>query len=96
MVVLKSLNNSRNITEKFLHEVTCHKLFEDSFEKLVTTCYGISQDPATKNYLMVIDYIKGGSLRKYLNENYIKLDFESKLGQLRYIADGLWNIHDQG
>jgi len=33
------------------------------FARLVTRCYGISQDPEG-NYVMVMQYIEGGNLRQ--------------------------------
>ncbi|CAG8645067.1 6972_t:CDS:2, partial [Scutellospora calospora] len=74
-VVLKILNNSQNNTD-FLDETAKHKIIDDWFNNIVP-CYGLSQDPKTKNYLMVMQYIEGGDLRKYLkNKN---LTFKDKL-----------------
>ncbi|CAG8568765.1 13097_t:CDS:2, partial [Ambispora leptoticha] len=94
-VILKSLNDSQDITADFLREVAYYKLFKDDYDGVVK-CFGISQDPATKDYIMVMDYIKNGDLRKYLTKYYHKLDFHNKLGQLCHLAKGLNNIHRQG
>jgi len=98
MVALKSLTNSQNMTTDFLQEIANHKLFSvnDYSESIViVNCYGISQDPATKNYLMVMEYMEEGSLRQYLQKNNSKLNFENKLENLSSIADGLSKIHSQ-
>ncbi|CAG8467863.1 19080_t:CDS:2 [Racocetra fulgida] len=98
-VVLKNLNNSSNITPEFLHEIASHKLFDGITvydETKIIKCHGISQDPETKNYVMVMDYVRGGNLRDYLQKNNKKLDLKKKLIQLQSIAEGLEDIHDKG
>nr|CAG8443407.1 13415_t:CDS:10 [Entrophospora candida] len=52
-VVLKSLNNSQNMTLDFLTEVINNKLTAYN----IVRCHGISQDPVTKNYVMIMDYM---------------------------------------
>ncbi|CAI2188659.1 6763_t:CDS:2 [Funneliformis geosporum] len=78
--ILKSLNNSQNITLEFLTEIANTKLVDGEYSNVVK-CHGISQDPTTKNYLMVMDYIKKGNLRDGLNEihqqNLVHQDFHS-------------------
>jgi len=74
-----------------LQEIDCHKLFAN--DSNVINCYGISQDPKTKNYLMVLDYLKDGNLRQYLLDHYRELDFEDKLYLLYTISLGLNSIH---
>jgi len=56
-------------------------------------CYGISQDPVTKNYVMVMEYIKDGNLRQFLNSK--KLSFINRLNLLKNLAFGLELIHEQ-
>ena len=94
-VILKILTNSQNITSDFLREVAYYKLFKDEYDGVVK-CFGISQDPQTNDYIMVMDYVKNGDLRRYLTKYYKKLDFYNKLGQSYHLAKGLNNIHRQG
>jgi len=70
-VVLKSLNNSRGVTAEFLREITNHKLFANIMDARygIIPCYGISQDPQTGNYLMVMEYVEGGNLRQFLKSS---------------------------
>ncbi|KLL02714.1 MAG: hypothetical protein MRECE_50c002 [Mycoplasmataceae bacterium CE_OT135] len=90
-VVLKSLTNSQENTD-FLEETANHKIIDDWFNNIVP-CYGLSQDPQTGNYLMVMQYIERGDLRKYLkNKN---LSFKNKLFRLVNIAQGLKDIHQK-
>ncbi|CAG8829410.1 23562_t:CDS:2, partial [Cetraspora pellucida] len=57
-VALKCLNNSKNLTADILQEITNYRLFDHRFIIYVNQCYGISQDPATGNYLMVMHYFE--------------------------------------
>lgn len=92
-VVLKSLNGSQDALSDFLREAANHKLFKAGH---VTRCYGISQNPETRDYLMVINYMKGGNLRQYLSSYYNRTNFSTKLSHLENIARGLEQIHEQG
>ncbi|GBB96581.1 hypothetical protein RclHR1_02790004 [Rhizophagus clarus] len=55
LVALKSLNGSQNITLEFINEY-------DIYTTYFIKCYGISQDPNTKEYIMVMNYAKIGNL----------------------------------
>jgi len=70
-----------------------HKVGDDNYT--ITKLYGITQDPETKNYIMVLDYAKYGSLRNYLDTNYDKLSLNTKFNNLHNIACGLYNIHEK-
>jgi serine/threonine protein kinase len=56
--------------------------------------YGITQDPETENYIMVLDYAENGSLRNYLDKYYNELSWNNKINYLYSIAYGLRNIHE--
>ncbi|POG74978.1 kinase-like domain-containing protein, partial [Rhizophagus irregularis DAOM 181602=DAOM 197198] len=56
--------------------------------------YGITQDPETENYIMILDYAENGSLRNYLNTNYGELSWTDKINYLHSIAHGLNDIHE--
>ncbi|GET02609.1 kinase-like domain-containing protein [Rhizophagus clarus] len=87
-VALKSLDNSRNITFEFMNEIMQHHKI-NSYANIIKL-YGITQDPETKNYMMVMDYAEGGSLRSI---NYTKLDWKNKISYLYDIAFGLNHMH---
>src|SRR5215469_16487177 len=55
--------------------------------------YGITQDPETENYIMVLDYAKNGSLRNYLDKNYHELSWNNKISYLYFIIFSLANVH---
>ena len=53
----------------------------------------MTQDPKTKDYMMVLRYCEHGDLRNYLNKS---IDYESKIRNLCEFADGLLDIHNAG
>ena len=72
-------------------QITLHKKVGDSTSSIIRL-YGITQDPETKNYMMILQYAYHGSLRNYLNLN--TLSWKDKLISLLDIAYGLNTIHN--
>ncbi|CAB4420291.1 unnamed protein product [Rhizophagus irregularis] len=93
-VALKSLNNSKSVTLEFMNEIILH--YKLNLQKRIIKHYGVTQEPETKNYVMVLDYAENGSLRNYLNTNYDKLSWSDKINYLHSIAHGLKDIHEEG
>ncbi|RGB40956.1 kinase-like domain-containing protein [Rhizophagus diaphanus] len=87
--VLKSLGNN-NLSSEFLNEVGSHLQI---FIQNVIVCRGITQDPSTNNYMMVLDYCDRGDLK---NLNKSELDYKEKINILVEIARGLLEIHNAG
>ena len=57
---------------KFKLQITLHKKLLGNND--VVNCFGISQDPKTKNFMMVMKYIENGSMSHFLKNKYhIKL-----------------------
>ncbi|RIA85007.1 kinase-like domain-containing protein [Glomus cerebriforme] len=94
LVALKSLNNSENITLEFINEITLHHKVGNGIDSIIRL-YGITQDPDTKNYIMVLDYAENGSLRNYLDKSYDQLSWIDKISSLFDIAYGLKQIHEK-
>ena len=55
--------------------------------------YGITQDPETHSYMMVLYYAKEGNLREYLKINFNNINWRQKLDNLRDLSYNLMNIH---
>ncbi|RHZ57702.1 hypothetical protein Glove_384g12 [Diversispora epigaea] len=91
-VCLKSLNPSIHKSE-FLQEVKNQHIFRGIW---AVAMYGITKNPAEKEYMMVMQYAKYGSLRKMLNSSFKKLTWHHKIKNLFYIASGLARIHKTG
>jgi len=81
------------MTTDFLQEIINHKLITRDVYSLIVTCYGISREPETGNYLMVMRYIPEGNLRQFLQSNCQQLNFSDRLFQLLNITQGLLSIH---
>ncbi|PKY50486.1 kinase-like protein [Rhizophagus irregularis] len=90
-VALKSLDNSSCKSTEFLNEIKSHLQI---YFWIIIQCYGITQDPNTKDYMMVLYYCKNGNLRNYYINN--ELNYCSKVRNLARIAKGLVNIHNVG
>ncbi|RGB25986.1 kinase-like domain-containing protein [Rhizophagus diaphanus] len=90
-VVLKILNKSFNAITDFLDEVKSHL---EIYISNIIQCYGITQDPKTSNYVMILEYCENGNLNDYLNENYI--DYGLKIDHLLQISRGILYIHNAG
>ncbi|UZO03391.1 uncharacterized protein OCT59_023798 [Rhizophagus irregularis] len=60
----------------------------------IIQCFGITQDPNSKEYMMVIEYCNNGNLRNYLNKSENYIDYKFKIDKLQQIARGLLDIHN--
>ncbi|CAB4420189.1 unnamed protein product [Rhizophagus irregularis] len=94
-VALKCLHNSQDITTDFLKEVESNILVCESDSEMVVCCLGITKDPETNNFMMVME-LMDGSLRQHLNNNFVSMNWEEKVNRLYCIASGLKDIHNQG
>ncbi|UZO22868.1 uncharacterized protein OCT59_015217 [Rhizophagus irregularis] len=92
-VALKCLHNSQDITSEFLREIELHIMINSD---CVTKCFGITRDPESNNFMMVMEYAKDGSLRQYLNNRFNSIKWDDKLDILQRIAYGLNSIHEKG
>ncbi|GBC13735.2 kinase-like domain-containing protein [Rhizophagus irregularis DAOM 181602=DAOM 197198] len=91
-VALKCLHNSQNFLDEFINEV---KAYPNQKIENILKIYGISQDPNTKNYIMVFEYAEGGSFDNYLDKNYESFDWFNGLKVLTNIINGLSEIHQK-
>ncbi|UZO13020.1 uncharacterized protein OCT59_004526 [Rhizophagus irregularis] len=94
-VALKCLHNSQDITADFLKEIESNILVYESAREFVVRCFGITKDPKTNNFMMVMRLIRG-SMRQHLNDNFISYSWMQKLSNLCRIALGLIDIHNKG
>ncbi|GES83246.1 kinase-like domain-containing protein [Rhizophagus clarus] len=89
-IALKCLDNSQNLIDKFLNEVK-----EYSIKKMddILNVYGISQNPVTKDFIIVLEFAEGGSYNNWINKNYKNFDWKNKIQILLSIIEGLKGIH---
>ena len=57
--------------------------------------YGITQDPVTEDFIIIMKYYKLGSLRDYITKNFYNIKWIEKLKILKRIVAGLKHLHDQ-
>ncbi|RHZ79403.1 hypothetical protein Glove_146g40 [Diversispora epigaea] len=104
LVVIKNLGrDSSELTPEFLNKLETYINISTSqtnlrYELLTQfQCYGLTRDPHTNQYCLVMDFAKNGDLRKYLDENYENINWISdRLQILGNIAKGLKLIHEEG
>ena len=58
--------------------------------------YGVTKDPETNNFMMIMKYADNGDLRQYLNNNFNSFNWKEKLYNLCIITIGLEQIHSEG
>ncbi|CAG8644108.1 3372_t:CDS:2 [Acaulospora morrowiae] len=95
-VVLKclhNLNNTTEQTEQFLKEID--RQMQSHYELGNTVeCFGITKDPNTKKFMIIMNFMEDGSLRDYIRNKFSTLTWNQKLEILYTAANGLYNIHE--
>ncbi|CAB4441589.1 unnamed protein product [Rhizophagus irregularis] len=66
-VALKCLYNSQNIINEFLNEIKEYSI--DKHGSNILKIYGLSQNPNTKEYIIVLEYAEGGNFNNWMNNN---------------------------
>ncbi|GBB87509.1 hypothetical protein RclHR1_00140013 [Rhizophagus clarus] len=94
-VALKCLHNSQDISAEFFKELESNIIASKSGNGFVVRCFGITKDPKTNNFMIVMD-LKKCSLRQHLNDNFNSLSWNKKIIMLRGISIGLRDIQNSG
>ncbi|RIA84604.1 kinase-like domain-containing protein [Glomus cerebriforme] len=95
-VVLKKLNNSKNITSKELNELKIfYELSRYSFFTyiFISKYFGITQDPITQDIIIIIPYYNSGDLTNYITNDFYSISWKTKFDKLKDIIIGLSDIH---
>ncbi|EXX57726.1 Mkk2p [Rhizophagus irregularis DAOM 197198w] len=91
-VALKCLHNSQNITNEFLNEANAYSI--NIYNNRILKIYGISQNPDTNNYIIVLEYANGGNLNNYNSTIIRNYHWSEKWSVISNIAKGLKKIHE--
>ncbi|RHZ87136.1 hypothetical protein Glove_40g71 [Diversispora epigaea] len=91
-VALKKFDNFVNFND-VLNEMKIHLETWTNYNTSIRF-YGITQDPETHSYMMVLKYAKDGNLREYLKINFNNINWEQKLLNLYNLSYNLMNIHE--
>ena len=70
-----------------------HIRFIGPYHKGIVNIYGISQDPNTKEYVLVMRYAAEGDFKKYLKSNYT--GWNNKIKKLYNIISSLNILHQE-
>src|SRR3990170_1307353 len=57
--------------------------------------YGITRNPITEDFIIIMKYYRLGSLRDYITKNFYKIKWNEKLELLKNITAGLNHLHYQ-
>ncbi|GBC27580.2 kinase-like domain-containing protein [Rhizophagus irregularis DAOM 181602=DAOM 197198] len=77
-------------------EIETHMILSEYISSSIAWCYGITKDPESRNFMIVMGYVQNGSLRQHLNNSFNSTEWNEKLDILYDIARGLNNIHKKG
>ncbi|GBB90152.1 hypothetical protein RclHR1_01700015 [Rhizophagus clarus] len=92
-VALKTFEYSENFSKEYLQQLRTLSKFEHS--RSIMRIYGMTKDPATNNYMLVMKYAKC-NLRQYINKHFNTLKLSNKIELLVPISNGLKKIHQAG
>src|SRR5687767_1943143 len=77
-----------------IYNADLNKGFVNSLQYL-NKYYGITQNPITEDFIIVMKYYKLGSLKDYITKNFYNIKWNEKLEILRNIIVGLNHLHNQ-
>ncbi|WNE40000.1 MAG: Serine/threonine-protein kinase PknD [Mycoplasmataceae bacterium] len=94
-VALKVVKNSKNSQTSFVSFLQEVNFLKKSDSAKVTRCFGVSQDPKTNDYIIVMEYMEEGNVREYLRREYKKIKLEDKLRKIENLSSALKSIHEK-
>ena len=62
---------------------------------MIVPCYGITKFPENNNYAMVLNYLREGNLRDYLQKNHSKLTLKDRITIFKHLCRSLYRIHEK-
>ncbi|CAB4437445.1 unnamed protein product [Rhizophagus irregularis] len=95
----KHIQEIEDAIKELVHEIELQR--EVTFHNNVISFHGVTisdqenQSDNIKKYLLVMEYADGGSLSKYLKENFEKLTWEVKLKLAYQLASAVSCLHDE-
>ncbi|GBC52681.2 kinase-like domain-containing protein [Rhizophagus irregularis DAOM 181602=DAOM 197198] len=96
-VICKKLTNTtcikNDLLDAFIHELKMH--LHLNYSDRIIRCFGISLEPKTNEYLLIMQYANNGDLQSYLENNFKNLTWNDKKKLAFQIADGLNYLHNE-
>src|SRR5688500_4180200 len=77
-----------------IYNADLNEVFVNSLQYL-NKYYGITQNPITGDFIIIMKYYKLGSLRDYITKNFYNIKWNEKLKILKNVAAGLNHLHYQ-
>src|SRR6266498_4261016 len=100
IVALKRIKNSQEITDEYINRLKayyrCGLMYSKKRELSLLKFYGMTQDPFTGEYMLVIQYTEHGNLRTLLNTNFSSFQWSERIWWLCDLASNLLTIHKAG
>ncbi|RHZ70764.1 hypothetical protein Glove_267g31 [Diversispora epigaea] len=91
-VTLKCISlNDKFTLDNLINEIKRYRKLE--IHDNILKFYGIVKQENTNNYMIVLEYVNGDSLRQYLKTNFQKMDWNVKLNLAKQIANILMHLH---
>ncbi|KAF0561748.1 kinase-like protein [Gigaspora margarita] len=82
-------HDNERIFYDFVREVKYNKVCHDN----IIEFFGITQDPESKTFYIVLQYANGGDLQCYLNDHFSNLDWLIKIRMAKEISNGISYLH---
>ncbi|GES76011.1 kinase-like domain-containing protein [Rhizophagus clarus] len=93
MVALKCIYNSQSITNELVREIKGYSI--GKYNGNILKIYGLSQNPSTKEYIIILEYAVGGNFNKWVSKNWDNFSWLLKINTLLNISNGLKKIHQK-
>uniref|UniRef100_U9T908 Protein kinase domain-containing protein n=1 Tax=Rhizophagus irregularis (strain DAOM 181602 / DAOM 197198 / MUCL 43194) TaxID=747089 RepID=U9T908_RHIID len=94
-VALKNLNGSQSMSAEYLNELQTHWNLNKSLKSSLKF-YGMTKDPATKEFMMILQFAEKGNLKCFLSSNFSNFLWKDKIVYLCGLADDLNSLHKLG
>ncbi|EXX53030.1 Cdc15p [Rhizophagus irregularis DAOM 197198w] len=95
-VALKRLNGSENMSVEYLNELKIHWNYHKRSVTAALKFYGMTKDPETEEYMMILQFANEGNLRSILSHDFNNIFWISKILYLNWLAYGLKHLHELG
>ncbi|RIB25823.1 kinase-like domain-containing protein [Gigaspora rosea] len=91
IITLKYLQvHNKSFDKKIVKQL---KFLQNAVHPNIVKFYGITKDPSSNYYVMIMKSVDGGCLRDYLMKNFSKLQWSRQLVVAIEIAEGLEYLH---
>ncbi|CAG8633527.1 18972_t:CDS:2, partial [Dentiscutata erythropus] len=91
-VILKSMKNPENHSENFYQEILVHITVSLDCPYIVS-CYGLTKEPESGNFMMILEYLYDGDLKDFLKNKDITLSWRTRYSILHNIVSALSKMH---